>query len=115
MSLKAAKLKRLLRLRNVSSAGVWEKCEFADLAVGSSSEKLAPRTPPIPRAFSNIWKASFYISLCDGHRGFATRDEICARKWEMHFKRGLGSPPWISSFHPDGTLCSEPNNPGGVL
>ena len=114
MSLKAAKLKRLLRLRAVSCAGVWEKHEFAELGVGSSSARLSEHTPVLLRPFATIWKASFYVSLSDGRRGFARHEEICSHKWEMHFKRGnANTPPWISSFHPDGTLSSEPHNPGG--
>ena len=108
MSLRASKLKKLLRLREVPSAGAWEKREYAALAVGSSSARLSEHTPAIPRPFNTIWKSSFYVSLSDGHRGFALRENICSHKWEMYFKRGnLSMPQWITTFDPDGTMHSE--------
>ena len=103
MSLKASELKWLLRQRRITSTGCWEKFEFVNLAMESSTSLLSPFTPKVPRPFRSVWKASFYMSLADGHRSFATDEDISTYKWEMYFKSGIER-PLIGSFHPNGML-----------
>ena len=103
-TLSALELKYILRQRNVDTRGCSEKREFIALATSSSELLLG-----IPRAFRDKWKASFYTSLGEGHRTRAIKADICTYKWAMTFKQNETAPEWISSFHQDMTLTSEPS------
>ena len=110
----ALQLKYILKERHVNVRGCNEKSEFINLALSSQSPVICQfSTQNIPRPFCNKWKASFYISLRDGHRTRAIKADICTYKWKMRFKNNPAYPDWESSFHNDLTLTSVPNpNPG---
>jgi hypothetical protein len=113
-SLSALQIKYILKERRIDVRGCSEKSEFVALALSSQSPVLGCSVPVIPRPFSSKWKASFYVSLADGHRTRAVKDDICSYTWRMTFKNNPDAyPDWESSFHSDMTLTSEPNpNPG---
>ena len=115
-TLSALELKYILRSRHVDVRGLCEKKEFVDLAVKSNKLKLGSGVPPLPRPLRDKWKCSFYLSLRDGHRARAIKEDICTYKWSMAFKQNQNAPEWESSFHPDWTISSTPDpNPNQTM
>ena len=113
-TLKSKELKYILQQRKVDTRGCSEKQEFIALALDSSSLILGQGVAPIPRALRDKWKASFYVSLHDGHRTQAVKEDICTYKWAMTFKSNANSPDWEASFHPDFSMESIPDPQPGV-
>ena len=108
-TMKAAELKYILRQRKIIMAGCTEKKDFIELCVASNELSLGGNTLPLCREMRDKWKSSFYMSLRDGKRSKALKEDICMYKWSMEFKSNQSAPAWESSFHPNNTLTSEPS------